>query len=180
MPAIAELPAASAVAATDEFAVSQSGIDRRATAAMVTTFATGSLLLVDATFTSNSDARRFATIGAALAAAAAGDTIQIGPGTYTEDLVVTDHYIKILGSGMPAYDSTSGRLVGGTIIRGKLTCNASIGLVVRDLGFDLYGVNSDGIEASASNGSSNTCTSALPRWVSMSRTTAALRRLSST
>lgn len=98
-------------------------------------------LNVDAAFTTNAAANRFATITAALAACTGGETIRIAPGIYTEDFTIADDGIKLIGSGQPYYDSGTGRLVNGTIIRGRISTGVVAGLVIRDLGVDLVGVD---------------------------------------
>lgn len=100
------------------------------------------VLLVDASFVGNTSAKRFTTITLALAAATPGCTIFVAPGIYAENAVMTQDGIKLIGSGAPYYDSGSGRLVSGTIIRGKIDRNTKLGIMIRDLGVDLFGVNS--------------------------------------
>lgn len=98
---------------------------------------------VDANFTGDQAAHnRYNDITTAIAAAAAGSVIYIGPGTYTETVAFAANNVKLIGSGQPGYDSGTGRLVGGTVIRGRISMGAYTGLVIRDLGVDLYGVNS--------------------------------------
>jgi hypothetical protein len=96
---------------------------------------------VDPAFANEAAANRHTTITQALTAASAGDTILIAPGIYTEDLTIGADFVKLIGSGMPAYDSATGRLIGGTIVRGNIDCAARPGIVISDLGVDLYGVN---------------------------------------
>lgn len=102
------------------------------------------VLLVDAAFEGLSAAGRFQTIGAALAACTGGETIIVAPGIYTENVEIADDNVKLIGSGMPSYDSGTGRLVNGTIVRGYIDCNSHEGITVANLGVDLYGVNSVG------------------------------------
>jgi hypothetical protein len=149
MASITDLAAASSIATTDLLVVNQSGTDRKATAANLAVLVTGKQLMVDTGFTTSTAAKRFSTITAALSAATAGDTISISAGTYTENLTVSQNYLHIVGYGMPTYDSGTGRLVGGTVIRGTIDCQNRPGIVISDLGIDLYGVDSaDAITAS--------------------------------
>lgn len=150
MAAITDLSTASSVGATtDYFVANQNGTDRKVSVASLATQLTGNRLFVDATWTANSAAKRFTTIASAVAAASAGDSIFVATGTYTENVTLGANYVKIIGAGMPTIDGGTGRLVGGTIIRGYINCAAKIGAVVQDLGIDLYGVNSvDAITAS--------------------------------
>lgn len=99
-------------------------------------------LFVDAGFHGASGAKRFTTISAAISACTGGETIYIAPGTYTEDVMIADHNVKLIGSGAPSYDGGTGRLVNGTIIRGRINRSSYVGLLIRDLGVDLVGVNS--------------------------------------
>jgi hypothetical protein len=111
------------------------------------------VLFVDAAFNADGDATRYSTIADAITACTGGETIIISPGIYSENVTIADDGVTIRGSGMPRYDTTSGRLLGGTIIRGRINCNNKKGVTVRDLGVDLYGVDStDAISASSSGG----------------------------
>ncbi|MCB1131535.1 MAG: nitrous oxide reductase family maturation protein NosD, partial [Verrucomicrobiae bacterium] len=67
-----------------------------------------------------------ATISSALAAAAAGDTVRVGPGTYRENGLIIDKQIALLGESFPVVDA------GGE--KGVITVTAS-GASVR--GFDV-------------------------------------------
>lgn len=84
---------------------------------------------------------RFSTITAALAACTGGETIYIAPGIYSESVTVADDGVKLIGAGAPRYDSGTGRLVGGTIIRGSISLGVTVGIEISDLGIDLYGVD---------------------------------------
>lgn len=150
MAAITDLATASSVGATtDYFVANQNGTDRKVSVASMATEMTGNRLFVDATWTANSAAKRFTTIASAVAAASAGDTIFVATGTYSENVTLGANYVKIIGAGMPTINGGTGRLEGGTIIRGYINCAAKVGVVIQDLGIDLYGVNSvDGITAS--------------------------------
>lgn len=99
-------------------------------------------LLVDAAFAGlGSTWNRYTTISAAMTAATPGQTVRVAPGIYTEDVAFNDHRVKLIGSGQPQYDAATGRLVGGTIIRGEIRMSNKVGLVIRDLGVDLVGVD---------------------------------------
>lgn len=98
-------------------------------------------LNVDAAFTTNAAANRFATISAAMTAVTPGQTVRVAVGIYTEDVIFDDHRVKLVGSGQPQYDASTGRLVGGTIIRGEVRMGNKIGLHIRDLGVDQVGVD---------------------------------------
>lgn len=150
MAAITDLSTASSVGATtDYFVANQNGTDRKIGVDKMAAAITGNRLFVDATWTANSAAKRFTTIASAVAAASAGDSIFVATGTYSENVTIGANFVKLIGAGMPTIDSGSGRLLGGTIIRGYINCAAKVGVVVQDLGVDLYGVNSvDGITAS--------------------------------
>ena len=150
MAAITDLSTASSVGATtDYFVANQNGTDRKVSVASLATEMTGNRLFVDASWTANSAAKRFTTIASAVAAASAGDTIFVATGTYTENVTIGANFVKIVGAGMPVLDSGTSRLLGGTIIRGYINCAAKVGVVIQNLGIDLYGVNStDGITAS--------------------------------
>jgi hypothetical protein len=100
------------------------------------------VLHVDATVPSDPAAKMFATITEALATCTFGETILIAPGTYTESITIAVDGIMLQGSGQPYYDSVSGRLVAGTIVRGRINTGKVAGLTIRDLGVDLYGVDS--------------------------------------
>lgn len=107
-----------------------------------------SVLLVDANFSASPAlSNRYQTITAALAACTGGETILIAPGIYSETVTIGADGVKLIGSGMPRYDGASGRLVGGTIIRGQIDCASKVGVVVRDLGVDGFGLTVDGIVA---------------------------------
>lgn len=108
------------------------------------------VLLVDASFSAYPFApNRYATIGAALTACTGGETVLIAPGIYTEDLTMGDDGVTLMGCGRPRYDSATGRLVGGTIIRGRISMSNTKWLTIRDLGVDLVGVNSTDCLASS-------------------------------
>lgn len=96
---------------------------------------------VDAAFEGLTAAGRFTTITAALAACSGGETIHIAPGIYTENLSMADDFVTLMGSGKPKYDSATGRLVNGTIIRGRLRLNATLGTTVAWLGVDSVDVS---------------------------------------
>lgn len=93
-------------------------------------------LLVDAGFTEVAALKRFNTIGAAEAACTGGETIKIAPGIYEEGITLTVDNLTLQGSGQPIYDVATGRLVGGTIIRGHIRQNSTIGGSILDLGVD--------------------------------------------
>jgi hypothetical protein len=99
------------------------------------------VLLVDANFVVTSSVR-YTTITAALAACTGGETIMISANTYTEDITVADSNITLQGMAVPHFDSGTGRLVNGTIIRGEISLGSTVGTVIRDLGVDLVGVDS--------------------------------------
>lgn len=100
------------------------------------------VLMVDAGFTGKSiAANRYTTIAAALSACTGGETIDIAPGIYEENLSLADDFITLRGSGKPKYDSATGRLVEGTIIRGRLRLNSTIGTTVCWLGVDSVDVS---------------------------------------
>lgn len=101
------------------------------------------VLMVDANFSAYPLApNRYTTISAAMTAATPGQTVLVAPGIYTETVIFADHRVKLVGSGQPQYDAATGRLVGGTIIRGEVRMSNFVGLVIRDLGVDQVGVNS--------------------------------------
>lgn len=101
------------------------------------------VLLVDANFDYlDGNWNRFTTIGAALATCSGGETILIAPGIYTADVTISVDNIKLIGSGAPTFDDSSGRLVNGTIIRGRIALGTTLGSVIKDLGVDLVGVDS--------------------------------------
>lgn len=105
---------------------------------------------VDAAFNGLGAAGRYTTISAALADCTGGETIHIAAGIYTGDVTVADNNVKLIGAGSPTYNSGTGRLVNGTIIRGRINLGATVGSVIRDLGVDLVGVLSkDGIGSTA-------------------------------
>lgn len=97
-----------------------------------------SVRLVDASFANSAVPNRYTTISAAMSAASAGDTIMVGPGIYTETVTFSANGVAILGSGQPRYDSATGRLLGGTIIRGRIVMGAYVGTTILDLGVDTY------------------------------------------
>lgn len=108
-----------------------------------------SILYVDSGFaTDEATHGRYNDLTAALAAASAGTTIYIAPGVYTETATIPADRVKLIGSGQPDYDSGTGRLVGGTILRGRIRMQAYVGLVISDLGIDMVGSNNDCIESS--------------------------------
>lgn len=150
MAAITNLSTASSIGATtDYFVANQNGTDRKVSVASLATEMTGNRLFVDATWTANSAAKRYTTISAAVSAASAGDSIFVATGTYTENVTIGANYVKLIGAGMPTINSGTGRLEGGTVIRGYINCAAKVGVVIQDLGIDIYGVNSvDAITAS--------------------------------
>lgn len=104
---------------------------------------------VDAAFTGSAATNRYTTIGAAITACAGGETIVIAPGTYTENVSIGANHVKLIGSGMPIFDGGTGRLVGGTIVRGTINCNSRPGIEVHNLGVDAVGLSSNGITASS-------------------------------
>ena len=91
--------------------------------------------LVDPNFTLNTAAKRYTTIQGALSAAAAGSTIMVAPGTYTENLTFGANNVTLIGSGQPYYDGTN--LIGGTIIIGLIDCDGKRGTTIKDLGVDI-------------------------------------------
>lgn len=95
------------------------------------------VLFVDAGYTNNPGANRFTTISGALAVCVGGETIKVAPGIYAAHLTIADDNITIVGSGMPEYDVATARLVGGTIIRGRILTGVVSGLTIRDLGVDV-------------------------------------------
>lgn len=105
-------------------------------------FLRGDVLLVDASFSTYPLAPgRYTTISAAMTAATPGQTVLVAVGIYIEDVVFNDHRVKLVGCGQPQYDAATGRLVGGTIIRGEVRMSNKVGLGIRDLGVDQVGVN---------------------------------------
>lgn len=94
------------------------------------------VLYVDAAFTTKTAAKRFATISLAMAQCTGGEIIDIAPGTYTENVGFTAAGVTLRGRGQPRYDSGTGRLVGGTIIRGRISTGTYVGLTIVDLGID--------------------------------------------
>src|SRR5262249_1972136 len=60
-----------------------------------------STLTVDPAFANSAALRQYSTIGAAVAAAAPGDTIKVDPGLYTEVVTVTKP-LTLVGSGPAA------------------------------------------------------------------------------
>lgn len=108
------------------------------------------VMYVDSSFGANESTHgRFTTVGAAIAACSGGETIHIAPGIYTEVVAITQDGLKLMGSGQPEYDTGSGRLINGTIFRGRIRQLTATGLVLRDLGVDMVGINSqDAIESS--------------------------------
>jgi hypothetical protein len=109
------------------------------------------IFFVDPLFEHEPTAKRFTTISQAMLAASGNETIIIAPGIYAENVVLPANNISIYGGGQPAFDASSGRLVGGTIIRGRLRCGTRTGLTISNLGVDLVGVNSvDCIESTFS------------------------------
>lgn len=93
------------------------------------------LLKVDAAFNGLSAAKRFTTIAAAMTAATEGCTIEVAPGTYTENVTFSQDNITLKGLGMPHFDGTD--LIGGVIIEGQINCNGKIGATVKQLGVDI-------------------------------------------
>src|SRR5215204_2135844 len=91
--------------------------------------------LVDKNFTNDPTAKRFNTIGAAVTAAPANCTIQIGPGTYTENVTLAQHGTRLIGGGKSRFDGTN--LVGGTLVVGQVNINGKNGCEVRSLGVDV-------------------------------------------
>lgn len=115
--------------------------DKRMTVArLADLYLRSNILLVDAGFDAlDATWGRFDTIVAAVAAAQPGDTILVAPGIYTGSFSLGDHGISIIGSGEPYYDSATGRLIGGTIIRGRISMDSYVGLTFRDFGVDMVG-----------------------------------------
>jgi hypothetical protein len=91
--------------------------------------------LVDKNFTVNAAFKRYNTIAGAMAVAAAGSTILVGPGTYTEDVTVSQANISLLGAGAPYFDGTN--LIGGTIVKGRINCAGKRGVKIKNLGVDI-------------------------------------------
>lgn len=94
------------------------------------------VLLVDANFVANPAANKYTTIGDALADCTGGETVKIAAGIYTETVTFTANSITIKGSGQPIYDDATGRLLGGTIIRGRINTSTYVGTTIIDLGVD--------------------------------------------
>lgn len=110
------------------------------------------MLYVDAAFHGLTGANRFKTITLALAAATAGCTVFIAPGTYTEDVTFADHNVTLSGAGTPYFDGSN--LQGGTIILGSINLGSKIGARIRDLGIDVRGSSiDDGIDSGVISGS---------------------------
>lgn len=108
-----------------------------------------SIIYVDSSFAADEATHgRYNDLTTALAAASAGTTIYIAPGVYAETATIPADRVKLIGSGQPDYDSGTGRLVGGTILRGRIRMQAYVGLVISDLGVDMVGSNNDCIESS--------------------------------
>lgn len=97
---------------------------------------------VDATNGSNATGARgkpwrpFASIDYAIAAAAAGDTVLIGPGTFASP-TTEKAGLRYVGSGRPTFDSLSAptALQHGTVLQGPWTMSLA-GQQVYDLGID--------------------------------------------
>src|SRR4030095_14032428 len=60
------------------------------------------VLLVDAAFTTNAATKRFATMSAAMAACVGGETVQVAPGIYNENVTFASNGVKLIGSGAPS------------------------------------------------------------------------------
>lgn len=99
------------------------------------------VLLVDPNFSTTRPSNCYTTIATAMTAAAAGNTILIAPGSYTENVTFTQANITLRGSGTPHFDGTN--LVGGTIILGSIDCDGKVGAKVLDLGVDIRAAASD-------------------------------------
>jgi hypothetical protein len=93
------------------------------------------VLLVDPSFGPDLAPGHFTTIGAAMAAAAAGSTIHVAPGTVTENVTFSQDRLRLIGSGKPRFDGSN--LVGGTLITGQVNMNGKNGCEVRSLGVDV-------------------------------------------
>jgi hypothetical protein len=96
----------------------------------VATSATGRVLTVQKTCDRAPGC--YATIGEAMSAAHAGDTIAVAAGTYSESVTFAQPNVALRGGGMPAYKD--GKLSGGTIVIGTINCNSQVGATVADLG----------------------------------------------
>lgn len=120
---------------------------------LVDSFLRGAMRLVDKSYASTTEPRRYGVIQDAIDAAVGGDSILIASDTFEEDVTFTGAATDILmvGSGMPRYDDGTGRLINGTIIRGTVDTGTKPGLVIAHLGIDLVGVdNTDAIAGSNS------------------------------
>lgn len=140
-----------ALTATQVFAILQTGLDARyGDINLISNY-----LLVDPAFLGLTNAKRYTTIGAALTASTTGDTIVIAPGVYTENLTMSVAGVTLEGSGQPRFDSGTGRLVDGTVIRGTIGMSTTVGLTVRNLGVDVVGMSdpTDCISSSNNSGS---------------------------
>jgi hypothetical protein len=111
---ISGLPVASVVGLADLIAIVQGGVTKQAALSLLPAF--GSVYL-DAV--SGND-QSFATISAAIAAAAAGDVIRLGPGTFTENSGISiPNNVSLFGSG-----------IGITIIQSSLSGGSQHAIVV--------------------------------------------------
>lgn len=112
------------------------------------------VLLVDAGFTSDSaGAKRYTTIGAAMAAAAAGAVILVAPGVYSESVTFAQNDIKLIGTGAAGYNSSTTSFGTGTIINGRINLNSKVRCSVRDLTVNVSGSLLDGIISDFTTGS---------------------------
>lgn len=113
---------------------------------MQSAYLTGNTLLVDPTFAvSSSSAKRHKTIALAMAAAVAGDTIMLAPGTYAEDVTIAAHGVKIVGSGAAGYNVSGSTFNTGSVIAGSININNKKHAVIADLTIDVRASVKDGI-----------------------------------
>lgn len=100
---------------------------------------------VDSAFTTNVSLKRHATLSSALSNASAGDTIILGSGTWTGNITIPQHRIKIIGNGQAFFDGSS-LSSDGTIIEGTIDCNGKLGVIVQNLTIDVSGSAADGFK----------------------------------
>ena len=77
----------------------------------------------------------YANLTDAINATPQGGTLILGNTTYTGKIAITRDNINIVGTSMPAYDSTTDKLIGGSIINGTFTIDGS-NVYLRNLGID--------------------------------------------
>lgn len=88
-----------------------------------------------------------AAIHSAIQAASATNGVVFLPSGSYKVTTITLAYdnVTILGAGMPGYDDTTGKLLGGTIIIGKIDCAGKKRIRIKDLGIDGSTTNDDAL-----------------------------------